>query len=130
MNIVEMIYNNTFLKELFPEGLESAVLIGQISFDLNKKISLNIHTKQKPMKEIKKWGLWGKDYDVVVIEIYGIACNTTTLNNWDNVAYGVLSISEDSDKFILSHSGDSWDIKIQSQVFCFERCHTYLDGSY
>ena len=128
MNILDMIYNNTFLKELFPDGLESTVLIGHINFDLNKKISLSIHTKQKPLKIVKKWGIWGEDYDVIVIEIYGISCYKTILKNWENVDYGILSISKELDVYTLSHSGSSWDIKLQSQMFSFERCDTYIDG--
>jgi len=130
MNIINSIYNNIFLEKIFPDGLEPMVLIGNVHFDLNKKISLSIHTKQRPGVEVEKWGLWGKDYNVIVIEVYGIACDTTILRGWNDVNYGNISISQNADGFLLSHSGDLWDIKIQSQVFCFERCSTYIDGDF
>ncbi|PHM73265.1 hypothetical protein [Xenorhabdus cabanillasii] len=71
MNIIDAIDSNLFLKELFPLGLTGDVFLGQIGFDIQGRISLNINTKQRPEKEIIKWGVWGKDYDVIVIKLLG-----------------------------------------------------------
>ena len=137
MNIINLVYHNTFLRELFPEGLEPNVLIGQIDLDRCGRLSLSIHTRQKPSKEIKKWGVWGKEYDVISIHLYGTALGTICLENWERADYGSISLSHDQiadeqnpDIFTLQYYGESWNVKIQSQGLSFDRCSVHSDGRF
>ena len=62
MNIVDVVSENLFLKKLFPYGLHDEMLLGQIGFALEGRLSLNVLTRQRPAIEVEKWGAWGKDY--------------------------------------------------------------------
>ena len=137
MNIVNLIYHNSFLNELFPNGLEPNVLIGQVDLDRCGRLRLDLHTRQKPSKEIKKWGIWGEDYDVIVIHLHGTALGETHLENWEKADYGRISLSHDRianeqepDVFTLLYSGESWYVKIQSQGLSFDRCSVHSDGRF
>lgn len=135
--MISLIYHNSFLSELFPNGLESNVLIGQIDLDRCGRLRLGIHTRQKPSKEIKKWGKWGEDYDVIVIHLHGTALGEIRLENWEKADYGKMFIThdqianeQDSDVFTLRYFGESWDVKIQSQGLSFDRCSVHSDGRF
>lgn len=135
LNTIDYIYNDIFLKELFPEGLNQNVYLGQIVLGVSGRLEIAIHTKQRPAKEIEKWGVWGKDYNVIVIYLSGTSLGVLQLENWEKVDYGFLSISHDQVAngqiphiFTLLHIGEDWSIKIQSQGFGFGRCSTYFDN--
>ncbi|HAS6364006.1 TPA: hypothetical protein RQJ98_004298 [Vibrio vulnificus] len=59
MNFFSFIRRDEFIKKLFPQGLTDDVYLGQIKLDVEGRMSINVHTKQKPEIEVKKWGKWG-----------------------------------------------------------------------
>ncbi|MGP1086003.1 hypothetical protein ACJ8LB_22210, partial [Serratia sp. CY58181] len=56
MNLLDFVRRNEFLKKVFPNGLEESVYIGQIVFDVEGRLSVKIHTHQKPAVDVSKWG--------------------------------------------------------------------------
>lgn len=59
MNIVDIIDNNFFLKQLYPKGLQNFCL-SHIKIDCFGNIELILQTEEKPNIEIKKWKEWGE----------------------------------------------------------------------
>jgi hypothetical protein len=57
MNLFDFVRRNEFLTKVFPNGLEGSVYIGQIVFDVEGRLSVKIHTHQKPAVDVSKWGL-------------------------------------------------------------------------
>jgi hypothetical protein len=127
MNIIDAVSENLFLKKLFPQGLQNEVLLGQIGFDLGGRLSLNIHTRQKPAIEIVKWGTWGVDYNAIVIELLGLCSGSVSLENWENVDFASLSISynEKNGKYLIHQEGEIWSVIIEFDVLIFQRCKIY-----
>lgn len=128
MDILEFINSNIFLKRLFPNGLTEPVFIGQIGFDVEGRMSVNIHTKQKPAIEVDKWGTWGVDYNVVVIKLNGLCRDSAILKNWKNADYAPLTIIDNIETFMISQMGSNWSIELECDAFIFNGCSIYTDG--
>ncbi|WP_407267377.1 hypothetical protein [Tenacibaculum maritimum] len=67
MNILDTIRNNQFIKKIYPNGI-SDFFIGNISLGIDSSITIALHSKEKPSIEISKWGKWGINYNIIVIE--------------------------------------------------------------
>lgn len=128
MNIFSFIRRDEFIKKLFPNGLTDDVYIGQIKLDVEGRVSICIHTKQKPNVEVQKWGEWGEKYNVIVIELNGTGCESVAIDNWNLVSYSKLHILEDNNSRYLSQTGENWSLKIKFDDFIFQRCQVYIDG--
>jgi hypothetical protein len=63
-NIIDIIERNKFLKDLFPNGIDN-FFIGQIVFAVGDRITLVLHTHNKPNIEVAKWGKWGENYNIL-----------------------------------------------------------------
>lgn len=126
MNLIDVISRNHFLKEIFPEGLQASLLIGQIGFDLGNRFSLNIHTKQRPAKAIAKWGAWGKDYDTVVICMLGQLVGDIVISNWDQVDYAQLICEQIGDRHLISTRNEGWEVQLSFGSLVFQECRTYI----
>ena len=83
MNLIDAVSRNHFLKELYPDGLIEDMLIGYLGFDCDNRFSLNLHSKQRPAKEVIKWGCWGESYNVVVICLLGQWVKDIKISNWE-----------------------------------------------
>lgn len=126
MQLLEIVRDKHFLARLFPYGLIDEVYLGQLSLDVTGRISLTIHTKQKPAIEIKKWGVWGEDYDVIAIELTGTGCGDIAIQNWKTVDYSLAVITEENGKRVLRQNGDDWSIYIEFEDFLLQGCSTYI----
>lgn len=126
MNIIELI-GNKFLLSLFPNGIKGNVLIGQLSFDLADRIVLGIHVDEPPDKMIAKWGEWGKDYNVIVINVLAQFISKAEIYNWQNVEPALLVIDDKGNgSYILRSEGSDWHIIIELKSLTFQRCDVYL----
>jgi hypothetical protein len=132
-NIIEYIERNHFLKELFPNGFETPVLIGKIELQTDDRVILCIHTRQQPYKEISKWGVWGETYNTIVIEILGQFIKKIDIKNWQNVKFCMPEISRKDDiiNLLFQKNFDNQEllfcIDIQLKYFIFQECRTYID---
>jgi L-alanine-DL-glutamate epimerase-like enolase superfamily enzyme len=66
------------------------LFIGQLGLNVAGMFSMNIHTRQKPAVEIAKWGMHGRNYDVIVIELLGSGARNINIENWINADYAFL----------------------------------------
>ncbi|TDB42532.1 hypothetical protein [Photorhabdus khanii] len=124
MNIIEVI-NNKFLTSLFPEGLKDNILLGQIALDIADQISLNIHVTQKPEKEVSKWGVWGKDYNVIVIKIFGQFLRKVEIINCQKITSSELIFLKKDDFYSFNLKGNAWSVSLELEALTFQRCDIY-----
>ncbi|MDH7461386.1 hypothetical protein QEG73_08845 [Chitinophagaceae bacterium 26-R-25] len=129
MDLIELVYSNIFLKRLFPAGISEPVFIGQINFDVGPRMSVHIHTKQRPAIEIDKWGKWGVDYDIVVIHLHGFCRGLACLKNWKNADYAPLIVTGNAETLTISQRGTNWSIELECESLIFNGCSTYINGA-
>jgi hypothetical protein len=126
MNIVDFIDGNRHLKAMYPDGISGEVLLGQIGFDAEGRVSLHIHTRQKPAIEIAKWGKWEKQFNVVVIKLLGRGGDLVRINNWKHVAFNSFDAFPEGNSFLIVQHGDGWDIELSFSGLIFQGCDVYL----
>ncbi|QEW30808.1 hypothetical protein D0N50_03520 [Erwinia billingiae] len=126
MNIVELM-GNKFIHSLYPHGIEGNVLIGQVSLDIADQVMLSVHTCQTPDKVIAKWGVWGKDYNVIVINVLAQFISKVEINNWQSIKPSPLVIDvKEGDIYSLTSTGVDWNINIDFKSLTFQGCDVYI----
>ena len=128
MNIIEKIDNNFFFKELFPSGIEGDIFVGNIELRTDKRMFVDIHTTQKPNKEIKKWGVWGGNYNTIVIEILIDSIKKSEIINWQKAKPCQIQFSYEENLFSILFSGNDWYIFIKADAMLFQRCSVYINS--
>jgi hypothetical protein len=124
MNIIDCIDNNTFLKSIFPAGIEEG-LIGQFGLDQGR-FSINIHTKTKPAKPVAKWGVWGEDYNVIVIEMLGTGLMQIDIQNWDKYESASITCKKNEMELQLTYGANDWALRLKCRGLAFQKCSTYI----
>lgn len=127
MNVIDMIDRNLFLKKLFPSGLAGPVYIGQFGLNVAGRFSLNIHTRQKPALEIAKWGTYGRDYEVIVIELLGSGARNINIENWINADYAYFDFSKQNESIHIRAQQANWTFAVTVGNLGFQGCSTYLE---
>lgn len=128
MNVIDMIDGNLFLKRIFPDGLKGSMYIGQFGLNVAGQFGLNIHTRQKPVFEIPKWGVYGESYDVLVIELLGSGAKNIKIENWINADFADFNFSKKGGDICISASEADWGFEAIVERLNFQRCSTYIDG--
>lgn len=118
--------NNHFIDGLYPNGF-GEVLIGQFGLDLGH-FSINIHIFVEPAKKIPKWGVWGSDYNVLVLEFLGDGLSDIKIDNWSGFKKAQLQCHKDGNKFGLCQKGADWNFEVLFGMLTFQRSSTYIDG--
>ena len=127
MNIISCFVENPFLLGLFPDGLTEDVLIGQIGLDVGGLFRLNIHTMQRPKKEVAKWGIHGQHYDVIVIKLLGNNFSEIHTKNWKDITYAPLKCTMENNAIKLQCGNDDWQFSASFGSLTFQGCSTYID---
>jgi hypothetical protein len=127
MNILDIISRNQFLRQLFPNGIDD-FFIGQLSLSIDNRVNFVLHSKNKPNIEIPKWGQWGKDYNIIAIEIIGQFIKKVNVNNWQNnhCEPSSCEISQGNDSYTIIFKGNNWNVEIELQSLTFQRSSTYI----
>ncbi len=97
-DLMKFIHGKKFLETLFPMGLTEPVVIGQICLNVFGNTIISLHTKQQPVVEVAKWGVWGKDYNVVVIKLLGGDDALLEARNWPSKNYLPLDLLIENDR--------------------------------
>ena len=127
MNIIDCIDRNSHLKTLFPDGIVDDILLGQIGFDVDGRISLNIHTRQKPAIEVAKWGKWGNQFNVIVVKLLGRGGDHVKISNWKKAEFKPCHICKKDDTFLIFQHGDDWNIEFTFSNLLFQGYDVYLN---
>ena len=129
MNILDIIYPNPFLSSLFPQGLVGEMLVGGVEFDSGGHSWLTIHTKQRNHSDVKKWGVYGKDYNVIAIKLSVCNLKKISITGWFFAGYLPVEIIKDSnDLCVFRQAGKDFSIEIEAEYFSFQSCNSYLDS--
>ena len=126
MNIFDAIVPNPFLNSIYPNGLMNDILIGQIEFDSGGHVWLTIHTKESPYKIIKKWGIFGKDYNIVVIKLSICDLKRITVSGWSMADFFPVEIEKKGDIFVIRQSSGKYDFEVQAAFLNFKNCSVYV----
>ena len=101
---------NEFLKMLYPSGLDSTIMIKDITISVNGVSEFSFFVKQKPDINVKKWGTWNNEFNCLWIKTANY-CNfkILTTSNLNKMGFNCLSMkkNEDGNIKIQSTKGDS-----------------------
>ena len=128
MNVIDLIDNNFFLKKIFSHGLVGPVYIGQFGLDVGGRFSMNIHTMQRPELEVVKWGIYGQNYDVIVIRLLGYEASNIKIENWMNADFAIVDFSNEEKAIRITAREPGWALDVTVGGFVFQGCSTYIDG--
>lgn len=127
MNAIDMIYSNLFLKKLFPEGLPKLVYIGPFELSEAGRFSMSIHTRQKPAIEVAKWGVHGRDYDVIAINISGSGATHINIENWVNSGFAIFDFSKNCQCIRITARETDWSFDVTVESLSFQGCSVYIE---
>lgn len=91
--MLNIIHQSEFLTKLYPNGL-TQLAIHKVDFINNQygNSTLYLYTNQKPAMEIKKYGVFGLDYNCIVIEVSCEIIKFAVENAGDNKTYSSFEI--------------------------------------
>jgi hypothetical protein len=135
MNIIDIIDNNYFLKQLYPNGLQKMCL-SHIKVDCFKNIAITLQTTENPNIEIKKWGQWGANYNVIAIDITSNMMDDFYISNWgksklENCECKIELFKENENSHfnniynVIFYTED-WNVKISTKSFTYQESRVYI----
>jgi len=127
MSLIEFIYHDFFLQKIYPEGLSEFVRIGQFGLQDAGTFSMSIHTKQRPAMEIAKWGVYGRSYDVIVINLLGSGAKDINISNWINTGFAFFDFSREGEDLRIHARESEWAFDITVASLSFQSCSTYIE---
>ncbi|NHQ88554.1 hypothetical protein HA050_20865 [Iodobacter sp. HSC-16F04] len=127
MNIIDTISNDTFLRKAYPEGFVSSVLLGGIELTIDNRVALSLHIKDQPKINVDKWGVWGKDYNVVAVHLTSNTLRRVDIKNWNSFISCVPEVKIDGDNFLVHFSSDDASVVCYVGGFIFQKCTTYIN---
>lgn len=128
LNLLNFIERKHFLEKLFPNGLVEKMVVPQIHIDSFGYTAINVHVRQKPAISVSKWGVWGEDYNTIVIKLIGSNVARCAVTNIQNATYADVNITDCGGRRILSQQAESWSLELEFECFIFQRCEIYLDS--
>lgn len=128
MNLIDIIENNKFLKQLYPNGIFN-FFVGQCNLDFNDRMRLVLHVRDSPNLEVKKWGKWNENYNIITLELTGALIKGLNVDNWQN------NILQKCDFYfkdlgkgtsMLKFYGENWSLEIKLGSLIYQRSSTYI----
>lgn len=128
MNILDHI-NNQFVSSIYASVNVERSNVGFFSIDNSGYLTIDLHLRDKPLKDIRKWGEWNKDYNVVVIKlilegIQNLQCDN--INDLTNLMMDDCFC--EGQIFTLIFKGNNQILKIEYTSSTFQGCSKYLDA--
>jgi len=117
--------NDVFIESIYPEGVGEA-LIGKFGLDQGR-FSMNLHIYTEPAKKIPKWGVWGANYNVVVLKFIGDGLKVIKVENWECFGKAELLCNWDGDRYCISQRGPTWEFEVLFGILVFQGAETYVD---
>ena len=127
IDLIELIQKNQFLRKIFPNGFGDEIFFGQISLDVNGRILLGVHIKTKPVIEVEKWGLWGDDYNVVVISLLGKTAGDVIVKNHHFLSYAPCFVKMKDKILEICQADRNFEINLSLEYLIFQGCDVYID---
>lgn len=127
IDLIEFIQKNQFLRKIFPNGFGDEIFFGQISLDVNGRILLGVHIKTKPAVEIEKWGVWGDEYNVLVVSLLGKTVGDVFVKNHPFLSYSPCSVKKKDQILELCQAGRNFEVNLSLEYLIFQGCDVYID---
>lgn len=132
LDITEIIESSVFLNKLYPNGIEK-LSIHKIDFMTSSYGSslVYIYTNQKPLIDITKYGVFGQDYNTIIIELQCRISGIEIYNSSNNKSYLPIEIhcNEDSG-YTLKQIWKDGRIKFNiDNKFIFQKVTAYFDDN-
>jgi hypothetical protein len=124
--MIDLIDRNKFLKDIFPEGIGDNVMIGQIGLRLRDRCSVDIHTRQKPSKEVAKWGKWGEDFNVIALELSGSGVEFVSITNFAKMDFGKTFFRKVDNSIVIDYDNEECQVHLKFRGLIFQQCRTYF----
>ena len=135
MNIIDIIDNNYFLKQLYPNGIKEFCL-SHINIDCFKNVDLVLQTREKPHIEVKKWGKWGVNHNIITHTITNNIIKDINISNWgkskfENCECSIELLEENvhskyDNLYKTTFSKDDWNVTISSLPFTYQESRVYI----
>ncbi|MFK7050538.1 hypothetical protein FLACOL_00244 [Flavobacterium columnare] len=128
MNIIDVLQNNLFLNQLYPKGIKD-FFISKIELNYFNKVTVILNCRDKPEIAVKKWGEWGKNFNVVTIEFSVQFLKNINILNWENSSNFNCNCSIKKEDLInVRFYGDDWDINFSTNNgMLFQKADVYLE---
>ena len=126
MKLTEII-NNEFINRMYPDGDLGVTHLGQLFLDIDK-ITIGLHIQKEPKIKVKKWGAWGKDYNMIVIEVTCSLIQRLNIENWSSFDVCSVSCSYDENNMTygLKLTSNDWNVSIRTKAISFQKCSVYI----
>ena len=125
------IKSHEFLGKIFPNGMEKEkVAVGDVKLRNSGSALFSIHICSKPEIDIKKWGVWGEDYNVVVVDLVLSDIISLDVKNWGGVIWS--DIEESSfqvNKKYTCFEKKNFSLKVYYEHIIFQSCRVYKNNS-
>lgn len=123
------IKTHVFLGKLFPEGLDcNDVFVGGIQLKGTGSAVLSIHARSKPSISVKKWGVWGIDYNIIVIDLVLSDILSLNISNWGNSSWCMMREKSDSYEKKLWFEKNNFSLEVIYEYIIFQECRVYKNS--
>lgn len=126
MNLFDVVLPHPHLQSLYPEGINGDILIGRVEFSSSGHIFLTLHTKERPSKEIAKWGSYGRDFNTVSITLSVCNAESVYISGWYMTGFVPIDIEQQKDIFVIRQCNGNCKIEIKAEFLVFQSCSVYL----
>lgn len=130
LNITEIIESSIFLNKLYPNGIER-LSIHKIDFMTSSYGSslVYIYTNQKPLIDMTKYGVFGQDYNTIVIELQCRISGIEIYNSSNNKSYLPIEIHYNEDSgYTLKQAWENGRIKLNIEnKFIFQMVSAHFN---
>ncbi|WP_088744268.1 hypothetical protein [Cobetia sp. QF-1] len=128
MNLLDMVEKNVFLSKLFKIGITTPVKIAKLDLAKDGRSEINVHITQEPSIEVKKWGVWGQDYNTINLVLSGSVILNLEVKNWEKLVYCDLMVKKEDGLFCLSQEFENSYIKLSCDGFFFKEVRIHWDA--
>jgi hypothetical protein len=135
MNILNIIYNNIFIKQLYPDGI-SKLALTNLRFDCFGNIELTLQIQKKPNIDVTKWGKWEKDFNIVALKITSNMLENIDIVNWKNVKleecdYKITLLKEDitnsiNNLYNIIFYKEDWQVILTTKSLLYQEANVYI----
>lgn len=125
---IDEMTNNIFLKKLYSGDITSSILIGRFSIDLSGYCDIEFHINKKPDILIEKYGVWGVEYNIVVIKTKGKISGDVLITEWLLNGYKELNFKKTENGIIIKSTNGKFNFSVELSGLIFQGISVYYDG--
>lgn len=126
--IIDEMTNNIFLKKMYSSDITSSILIGRFSIDLSGYCDIEFHVNKRPDISVEKYGVWGVDYNTVVIKTKGKISGDILITEWLLNGCKELNVKKTDNGIIIKSKNGKFNFSVELSGLIFQGISVYYDG--